>query len=252
MLEVRNISKVKSVSKSFGGDIALKNCSFKVSEGSIVGVVGANGSGKTTLFNAISGIIKIDSGRIYFCGKDITDKSIECRSNLGIARSFQDTKLFENLSVRENILLAMDNEDTYFFKNLFGRVKVDKKKLEEVKALLKMIDFADLEHRQVRDLSWGQKKLIEFLRAIARPHKLLLFDEPAAGIIPIYRQEKLGNALEKLKARGETILLIDHDLDFTFKFSDKIIYLSEGAVTATGPPDQIRKNRKVIDDYIGK
>lgn len=104
----------------------------------------------------------------------------------------------------------------------------------------------------VRDLSWGQRKLIDFLKTVIKPYKIALLDEPAAGIIPIYRQEKIGKLLKKEKEKGRTILLIDHDLSFTFEFSDIILFMSEGKIVASGPPSKIKKDKKIINTYIGK
>jgi len=120
MLKIIDVTRVKKISKSFGGDVAINNCTFEIPEGKIVGLVGPNGGGKTTILNIISGITSPDSGEIYLNKQRITKYSIEQRSNLGIARSFQDSKLFDNLTVRENLLLAIDNKDTLFISNLLG------------------------------------------------------------------------------------------------------------------------------------
>ncbi|MFA6160245.1 MAG: ATP-binding cassette domain-containing protein [Parcubacteria group bacterium] len=252
MLKIVDITRVKKITKSFGGDVAIQNCSFEVPEGKIVGLVGPNGGGKTTILNIICGIIKPDSGEIYLNNERIDNKSIEKRANLGIARSFQDSKLFNNLTVRENLLLAMEDSDTLFFKNIFGLNKISTEKEKKVEELLKLINFPDLINELVRDLSWGQRKLIDFLKTIIKPYSIALLDEPAAGIIPIFRQEKIGKLLAAEREKNKTILLIDHDLSFTFKYSDIILFMSEGRIIKSGTPEEIRKDKKIINTYIGK
>ena len=252
MLKIIDITRVNKITKSFGGDVAINNCTFEVPEGKIVGLVGPNGGGKTTIMNIVCGITKPDSGQIFLNNQNITNLSIEQRSNLGIARSFQDSKLFNNLTVRENLLLAINNDDTLFFRNLIGLNKTDAVKEQKVKDMLELIDFPNITNELVRDLSWGQRKLIDFLKTIIKPYQIALLDEPAAGIIPIFRQEKIGMLISKEKEKGRTILLIDHDLSFTFEYSDIILFMSEGKIIASGTPDEIKNDKNIIDTYIGK
>ncbi|MBU4257139.1 ABC transporter ATP-binding protein [Patescibacteria group bacterium] len=244
--------KIEDLNKFFGGIKAVDGCSFEIKEKTITALIGPNGSGKTTIFNLISGILRPDSGKIMLGGKDITDKSIEDISNLGISRLFQQTRLFNNLTVRENLLLALDNEDTKFWSVFVLRASADKKnkfekKIQEMLELVGLEEFAD---KLARDLSYGQKRLIELSRAILNPHNFLMLDEPVSGVAPRLR-EKIKEILIGLKEKGETILLIEHDMNFAFKISDDVIVLEKGRVIAEGKPDEIKNNPRVLEAYLG-
>jgi len=243
--------KCTNLKKYFGGIKAVDNCSFEVKEGTITALIGPNGSGKTTVFNLISGVLKEDSGKIIFDNVDITHFSPEAVSNLGISRLFQQSRLFENLTVKENLLLALDNEDTKFWKNLFGFNKITKEKEEKIKEMLNIVEMKNFENKLTRELSYGQKRLVELIRTILNPHKFLMLDEPVAGVNPKLR-EKIKEILLKLKNQGETILLIEHDMNFTLKVSDWIIVMEKGKVIAEGKPEEIKTNPKVLEAYLGE
>ena len=243
--------EVKKLTKHFGGIKAVNDCSFIVKKNTITALIGPNGAGKSTVFNLISGIIKENSGQIIFNGKDITHLSPEKVSNSGISRLFQQTRLFNNLTVRENLLLALDNEDTKFWKILFGRNKITKEKKEKIKEMLKLIEMGKFENELTRNLSYGQKRLIELIRTILNPHQFLILDEPVAGVNPKLRKN-INKILINLKNQGETILLIEHDMNFTLNIADVIIVLEKGKVIAEGTPKDIRINPKVLEIYLGE
>ncbi|MFC1633123.1 ABC transporter ATP-binding protein [Patescibacteria group bacterium] len=242
--------EVKKLSKYFGGVKAVNNCSFNVEKNSITALIGPNGSGKSTVFNLISGVLKEESGKIFHNKTDITHYSVEEVSNLGISRLFQTSQLFKNLTVKDNLLLAIDNEDTKFWINLLGKNKVTEKKVNKVKDILKLIDMESSLNILAENLSFGQQRLTDLGRAILNPHELLMLDEPVAGINPKLRKI-ISEVLLNLKRQGETILLIEHDMNFALQLADTVIVLDEGSVISQGTPENIVKDKKVIKAYLG-
>jgi ABC-type branched-subunit amino acid transport system ATPase component len=243
--------KIQNLSKHFGGVKAVNNCSFDIKENNITALIGPNGSGKSTVFNLISGVLKENIGKILYDKTDITHYSPEQVSNAEISRLFQKSQLFDNLTIKENLLLAIDNEDTKFWKNLFGKNKTTKEKEEKVDGILKLVEMESFSNKLGRELSFGQKRLIEIARTILNPHKLLMLDEPVAGVNPKLRK-KISGILLDLKQKGATILLIEHDMNFALNLADEVIVLDEGKVIAKGTPKQIKDNKKVLEAYLGE
>jgi len=241
--------KIQNLKRYFGGVKAVDRASFEIKDNTITALIGPNGSGKTTVFNLISGIISEDEGKIIFDGLDITHKSIEATSNLGISRLFQQSRLFRNLTVRDNLILALDNEDTKFWKNLFFH-KITKEEEEKIKQISELCNITAFMNKPAKELSFGQKRLAEIARAILKPHKFLMLDEPVAGITPPLRKE-IAELLLKLKSNGETILLIEHDMTFTLGVSDLVVVMDSGKVIAEGTPKEIKTNPKVLEAYLG-
>lgn len=225
--------KVKNLDKHFGGVYAVHKCSFTVKEGTITSLIGPNGAGKTTVFNLINGILTPDKGKILFDGKDITRLRPYQIARAGISRTFQLAKVFKNMSVRDNLLLAKKASE------------------EELHNVLEQVNYAQHLETLAGELSYGQQRLVEIARALLKPHKLLMLDEPTAGVNPKVRQE-LKTILKKLKKQGRTIMLIEHDMDFVMGVSDTVIVLNEGTVLAQGTPKKVRKNKKVLEAYLGK
>lgn len=243
--------KIKNLKKHFGGIKAVNDCSFDIKENKITILIGPNGSGKSTVFNLISGVLKEDSGKINYNKTDITHFSPEQVSNAEISRLFQKSQLFDNLTIKENLLLAIDNEDTKFWKNLLGKNKTTKEKEERVSEMLKLVEMESFSNKIGRELSFGQKRLIEIARTILNPHKLLILDEPVAGVNPKLRK-KISEILLNLKKEGATILLIEHDMNFALNLADEVIVLDEGKVIAKGTPKQIKNNKRVLEAYLGE
>ena len=245
-----DILKIENLKKHFGGVHAVNDCSFGVGRGTITALIGPNGSGKTTVFNLVSGIIKPDGGRIILDDKNLTHLSPHLISNLGISRVFQQSRLFANLTVEENLMLAFDNEDQKFwasFWSLKNKNQISKKQI--IDEYLEEMRITHMRNKQARDLSFGQKRLVEILRALINPHNLLMLDEPVAGVTPELR-DKIKEVLLDLRAKGETILLIEHDMNFTLKVSDYVIVMDAGQVIAEGTPDEIRRNPEVLEAYL--
>jgi len=243
--------KVKNLKKCFGGVKAVDDCSFEVKKKTITALIGPNGAGKSTVFNIISALLKEDSGQVIFKGRDITHLSPEKISNLGISRLFQQSRLFNNLTVQENLLLALDNEDTKFWKNLFSLNKITSEEKERIEEVLELVGMEKFKNILARDLSYGQKRLIELIRMILKPHELLMLDEPVTGINPKLREE-IAKILVKLKEKGETLLFIEHDMNFILNIVDYVIVMEKGKIIAEGKPKEIKNNPRVLEAYLGE
>ncbi len=243
--------KTVNLKKYFGGVKAVNDCSFEAKPCTITALMGPNGAGKSTVFNLVSGLLKAEAGKMIFDGRQINKLSPEDISNLGISRLFQQTKLFKNLTVKENLLLAFDNEDTKFWKNLISPQKESKEKEKKIEEMLEKIKLGKFKNTLSRELSYGQKRLIELIRAILNPHKFLMLDEPVAGVNPKLRIE-ITELLRELKKKGETILLIEHDMNFTLKVSDWVIVMEKGRVIAQGKPEEIKNDPRVLEAYLGE
>jgi ABC-type branched-subunit amino acid transport system ATPase component len=243
--------KVKNLKKYFGGVKAVDNCSFEIEKGKITALIGPNGAGKSTVFNLISGITKADGGSIIFENKSIAGLSPDKISNLGFSRIFQKSSLFDNLKVKDNLFLAIDNDDVKFWRNFLIPKNNDKKKEKRIDEALDMVEMKNFKNNLGRDLSFGQKRLIELVRAILNPHTILMLDEPVAGVNPKLRQ-KISDILRKLKEKGETVLLIEHDMDFTLNIADQVIVMEKGTVIAEGKPEEIKNNKEVLEAYLGE
>lgn len=246
-----NILEIINLNKSFGGVKAVNDCSFTVKEGEITALIGPNGSGKTTIFNLISGILKPDSGQIQLQNKEIANLELETISNLGLSRLFQQSRLFKNLTVMENLLLALDNEDENFWANLFGSGSISTKKEQKVQEIMKIMEIDKFVDSTTDDLSFGQKRLVEIARAVLNPHDLILLDEPVAGVNPFLR-EKIANFLKDLRAKKESILLIEHDMTFVLNIADHIIVMDASKIIAQGKSEEIKTNPLVIEAYLGE
>ena len=241
-----NLLEVKNIYKSFGGVKAIRGCSFGIESGKIVALIGPNGSGKTTMFNIISGIVSPESGKIFFDGLDVTSQPINKRAVSGISRMFQQSRLFANLTIKENLLLALDQRNF----NMFSKSKASKDQAKKILDILERFEMKAKLHRQTKELSFGQRRLIEIARAYLLPHKILLFDEPIAGVTPHLRTE-ITKFLISLRNEGETILIVEHDMNFIFNLADEIIVMDAGKCIASGKANEVRNNPEVKKAYLG-
>ena len=242
--------EVINFSKSFGGVHAVAKCSFKIAPAKITALIGPNGAGKTTLFNLVNGFIMADQGRVIFGKSDITKMTVWQRSRLGLSRTFQQSRFFKNLSLQENLLLALRQDDDRFWRMFFKNRNQEDfyRKIDDV---LKLVELnKDLE-TPVTALSYGELKLLDLARAILNPHSLLLLDEPVAGVAKILR-EKLKRILKHLKEQRETILLIEHDIDFVKSVADWVIVMDQGTVLMEGEVQKIMKDKRVLEAYLGR
>jgi len=249
------ILKVSKVSKNFDGVQALDKCSFDVKEGEILGLIGPNGSGKTTMFNVITGVYDPDGGEILFKGEDIIDLDTYEVTQLGIGRTFQLIRLFPKLTVLDNMLVARKyiKGDKFWPQVLNKKHVLEEDKINEgrVRELLRIVNLDEKRNDLAENLSYGQQKLLEIARVLALEPEMLLLDEPIAGVNPTMAK-KILYLIKKLNKEGKTIIIVEHNMNVMMKFCDRLVVLDYGKEIASGKPSKIRKNRKVIEAYLGK
>jgi branched-chain amino acid transport system ATP-binding protein len=247
--------QVRKLDRYFGGLHAVNDVSFDVKAGQIKAVIGPNGAGKTTLFNCIAGALKTDGGDVIFNRNKITDFPSYKVAAKGIARTFQNIKLYSHMTVLENVMIGRHvRSGAGFFSGLLNLPKTwkeEKEILEKSMELVEVLGLADLADTEATDLAFGQQRTVEFARALAMEPELLLLDEPAAGL-NIYETGQIAETITKIRDRGVTILLIEHDMSLVMDISDEITVLSSGRKIAEGTPDEIQRNDEVIKVYLGE
>jgi branched-chain amino acid transport system ATP-binding protein len=243
--------QVEGVTKKFGDLVAVNNVSMRVEKGELRAVIGPNGAGKTTFFNMISGFLNPTAGKIVFDGEDITDVLPARRVWLGIARTFQITEVFPELTVQENIRIAVEVAAGYRLRPWISREKARQVR-ERVQELLEMSGLAKSTARLVGELSHGDQRVTEIMMALALNPRLLLLDEPTAGMgdQETYDVTQLIRKLHK--QQNLTIVLIEHDMRVVFHLADQIMVLAEGITLAEGTPQEIARNERVQEAYLGK
>ena len=241
--------RIESLSKSFGAVCACRDLSLEVQTGEIHALIGPNGAGKTTLLNQIAGDLKPDSGQIFLAGREITHLPLYRRAPLGLARSYQVTSIFPNLSVEENLLLAIQAHHGHSFR-FWGRGLKDPQLLTELGPALERVGLSGRAKILAGNLSHGERKQLEVGMALACKPQLLLLDEPMAGMGPGGTVE-LSKLIRKLK-KQMTILLVEHDMEAIFSLADRITVLVYGEVVATGSVNEIRNNPAVRQAYLGE
>lgn len=249
------ILQIQNLIKEFDGIKAVDDFSLKVEENSIVALVGPNGSGKTTILNLISGFLRLDEGKILLNGKELTSLNPYQIAQLGIGRTFQNIRLFPQISVLDNVMLAMKYEKGEgFLDALFQTKKMKKEEKRNHQIAEELLRFTGLigkRNELAENLSHGQRKLLELARILALDPKIFLLDEPTAGLFPETKRVML-DLIKKLKEKEKTILFIEHDINSVMNTAEKIIVLDYGKKIAEGSPEEIRKNKEVLRVYLGK
>ncbi len=246
--------KVTGLTKKFGGLIAVDKVNFEVDKGEIVSIIGPNGAGKTTIFNLLTGVYTVDEGTIEFDGNQIHNHKPQEIVKAGIARTFQNIRLFPNMRVIDNVLVGNSINIQYGFFDIIFRTRRFKKAEFEAKQravdLLESVGMAEELHNYAKNLPYGKQRKLEIARAIATDAKLLILDEPAAGMNP-HESEELLNFIRELREKGFTILLIEHDMQVVMNVSDRIYVIDYGKQIAEGKPEVVVKNPRVIAAYLG-
>ena len=240
MLEVRNINK------SFGGLQAVGDCSFTAEEGSITALIGPNGAGKTTAFNLISGTLKPDSGEVWLEGKRIDGLHPHQVTRRGMSRTFQITRSFEDLTVLENLIAQSRYRG---FGSLFERA-VSKAEEERAMEILDFLGITRLAHEEARNLSYGQKKLMDLASLLMSEPKIILLDEPAGGVNPTLLA-MIVKHIQELNSRGLTVLIVEHNMDLVMNISHKVVVMAYGSVIAEGNPEMVQNDPGVLEAYLG-
>ncbi len=244
---------IKHIVKSFGENQILEDISFEIEQGKVYVIVGTNGSGKTTLFNILTGFLKPEKGKVLFDNENILNKEAYLINTKGISRTFQDLRLIEELSVKENVMLSFKNQEgEKWWKALLPKNNYKSEQTENVSRtneILQETFINEVANQKAGEISYGQQKLLTLACCIANNADLFLLDEPVAGVNPIFR-EKLITVINKLKEKGKTFIIIEHNADFISEIADKILFLNSGMIKEYENYSAMRNDEQVKDAFV--
>jgi branched-chain amino acid transport system ATP-binding protein len=243
---VSALLEVEEARKRFGGVVAVDDCSFEVQPGTITGLIGPNGSGKTTVFNLVTGYLPADGGRIAFGGETIGRPDPTRLARLGLIRTFQQARVFANLTVLENLALAVPTRRLGVL-----RARVSPAEREHAEELLEDFTLSAHAHSLAAELSFGQRKLLKFAATLMSRPRLVLLDEPAAGVNPVLI-ERIEQHIRRLHAEGLTFLVVEHDMPLVMRLCNPVIVLDRGRKIAEGPAAEMQRDPRVLDAYLGE
>jgi branched-chain amino acid transport system ATP-binding protein len=239
--------EVAGIDKRFGGIHAVRDCSFAIEEGSITSLIGPNGAGKTTAFNLITNVIRPDSGSVVFAGHDVTGKMPHRLNRLGMGRTFQVTRTLGDMTVLENMVVG---SSTGRLRDMLGSRMLDHE-IERATTLLEFVGIAEYAYAKAEGLSYGQRKLLELAAALMSNPRIVLLDEPAGGINPSLLR-RMVERIKQLNADGMTFLIVEHNMDLVMEISDSVIVMAHGEVLLHGTPNEVQRDDRVLDAYLGK
>ncbi|HQU00005.1 MAG TPA: ABC transporter ATP-binding protein [Acidimicrobiales bacterium] len=246
--------ELEGLTKSFGGVVAVNNCSMTIREGSVVGLIGPNGAGKSSVIDLVSGFERPDSGSVKFAGRELVGRRPDEISRRGLIRTFQSPREWRDLSVIDNVRVGRSDlqreslwRSIFFARSLRRQEALD---TTEVNQLMEHYRLDGVRNNRAVGLSGGQKRLLEFARIAAAKPRLTILDEPMGGVNPVLG-ERIGNAIRELKNAGSTVVVVEHNLPFIEKTCDEVVVMDLGTVIAQGPFEELRNNERVVDAYLG-
>jgi branched-chain amino acid transport system ATP-binding protein len=246
--------EINAITKSFGGVVAVNECSMTIKEGTVVGLIGPNGAGKSSVIDLVSGFERPDSGSVRFDGVNVIGKRPDVISRMGLIRTFQTPREWRDLSVIDNVRVGKSelHRET-LWRSLTSARRIrrqEEAENEELVALMTEYRLDAVRNNRAVGLSGGQKRLLEFARIAAARPRLTILDEPMGGVNPVLG-ERIGQAIRDLRTAGSTVVVVEHNLPFIERTCDEVVVMDLGSVIAQGPFDQLRDNKRVVDAYLG-